>query len=68
MQARSRVVGTLPFAHEKIGRMPQIRRRPLRPEEAARLQEYEAALVIDDMHELATAIAKLTDVTTKRYR
>jgi hypothetical protein len=29
MQARSSVVGTLPFAQEKIGRVPQISRRPL---------------------------------------
>jgi HAD superfamily hydrolase (TIGR01509 family) len=30
------------------------------PEHRARLQEHGAALVVDDMHELVTAIAKLT--------
>jgi HAD superfamily hydrolase (TIGR01509 family) len=30
------------------------------PEHRARLQEYGAALVVDDMHEVVTAIAKLT--------
>jgi beta-phosphoglucomutase-like phosphatase (HAD superfamily) len=30
------------------------------PEHRSRLQEHGAALVVDDMHELVTAIAKLT--------
>jgi phosphoglycolate phosphatase-like HAD superfamily hydrolase len=30
------------------------------PEHGARLQKHGAPLVIDDMHDLATAIAKLT--------
>jgi HAD superfamily hydrolase (TIGR01509 family) len=37
------------------------------PEHPARLQEHGAALVVDDMHELVTAIAKLTYIPARSH-